>query len=208
LQPRDCPVDLCSHKRSGTHFLAATLNLNFDLGDLELSAIIRAGYRFQNGDLKWGPGQRAIVPWGQLWSSHNFFNPKWRSRDRTLYIVRNPVDTLMSYWRFVDPEMKDPAEKYVGPARVRFWLRHARGYSNGGCYVVRYEDLLGPEHDRVLDGIGERFGLKRRRSGYERFTRRIGWYSAAKPRQPKRVPAWLLENIRAGVPDGFMGYHV
>lgn len=208
MSSKDSPVLICSHKRSGTHLLAATLWKNFQLPDMLVVAPIHQGKRFVLGEEEWSVGERARIPWGGLWGSHNFYNSNWvKSKGKILYIVRHPARTLMSYWRFLDPECHNDPDLYLGEYRVRFWYRHARGYTKN-CHWIRYEDLVGEEHDVVLDRVREWFGLKKKERRYHRVKERVGWYSADVPTQLKQPEQGLIETCANVLPDGFLGYDI
>jgi len=204
----DGPIDICSHKRSGTHLLAASIWKNFELPDLTVRAVVHSGKKFVMGSKMWTTGDRVDIPWGGLWRSHNFFNPPWfKDPKRVLYIIRNPVDTLVSFWRFLDPLCKDDLEVHFGKGRVAFWLKHVRGYTDN-CRWVRYEDLVGDKHDEVLDQIAEWFDLTARVDTYQRVVGRVGWYSSESPVKSKRPTKTILRMIEKNFPDEFLGYSV
>ena len=202
------PIAICSHKRSGTHLLAATIFQNFKLPDMSLVTPIHAGKRFVRGEEESEVGSRATIPWGGLWGSHNFYNPKWaKNPDKILYIVRHPVRTMVSYWRFVDPLQKDVPERYLSEGRAKFWYRHAKGYTQN-CHWVRYEDLVGDSHDNVLSDIAEWFGLEKKQDGYSRVEERVGWYSDSTPTQSKETVQMAKDSLGKVLPDGFLGYDI
>lgn len=199
------PIDICSHKRSGTHLLAATIQRNFELPDMTIKAVIHQGKKFIIGDQEWKPGERAAIPWGALWRTHNFFNPSWvTDPEKILYIVRNPVNTLMSYQRLMDPLCEKAPETFIGQPGVRFWFKHAKGYTKH-CHWVRYEDLVGERHDEVLGQIAAWFGLQPKYAKFVRVEEHVGWYSAETPRQTLSSEG-LVEACKAVVPEGFLGY--
>jgi len=197
------PIRLCSHKRSGTHLLAATIWKNFELPDMSLRVKMPPPYKFIYGDKEWGPGTRAEIPWHRLWYTHNLL-----ARDRrVLYIVRHPVDTLMSYWRLMDPLCRWDNGKYIGRQGVESWLRHAKWYTTGCCWV-RYEDLISDKHDEILSRIADWFELTPKHDSYKRVKERVGWLPAKPPTQPKEPPESLLRAVKEIVPSGFLGYDV
>jgi len=196
------PIKLCSHKRSGTHVLAATIWKNFELPDLSASAIMPSGYKFIRGDEEWGPGSRVIIPWHRLWYTHNLWA---RDPKRTLYIVRHPVDTLMSFWRLLDPLCKRDPDVFVGKQGVTNWLSHIKWYTFD-CHWVRYEDLIGDKHDEVLDQIADWYKLTPKNNSYERVKERVGWVSYKTPIQPKEPPEELFRAIEEILPDTLLGY--
>lgn len=202
----ELPFKISSHKRSGTHLLAATLWENFDLPDTSLNAIVHAGKSFVYKKQRHPVGSRIVIPWGKLWGSHNFFNPRWfPNPEKILYIVRHPMHTLMSYWRFMDPLAEKDVRLYLGEDRVRFWYRHAKGYTSS-CYYVNYEDIVGPDHKKTLDGIAEAFGLRAKRKRYKKVTEKIGWYPAHEPVEREKLSLEIIDGFRKNIPEGFLGY--
>jgi len=200
--PPEIPIRICSHKRSGTHLLGATIWKNFELPDVSSSVRMPSGYKFVRGDEVWGPGSRAIIPWHHLWHTHNLWA---RDPKRTLYIVRHPIDTLMSFWRLLDPLCKRDSDLFVGKQGVANWLRHVEWYTRG-CHWVRYEDLISDKHDQVLDQIASWYSLTKADSYYKRVQERVGWASYETPIQPKEPPEKLLRAIDEILPDTLLGY--
>lgn len=200
-------INVCSHKRSGTHFLLATLWKNFELPDVSHIAPMHAGKKFVIGSLEWMPGSRARVPWGNLWATHNFYSPNnVKDPNTILYIVRNPINTLKSYRRFLDPLCKEPDEKYFGRERIAYWYRHAKGYTNN-CRWIRYEDLAGSLHDRILDQIAEWYDLDFKYNQYMRVEDKVGYYPSINPVY-KDLPDGAIELFREIIPPDFLGYKI
>ena len=202
------PIDICSHKRSGTHFLMATLWYNFELPDLTVTTTMVAGKLFKDYDgLTIQSGEVARIRWGGLWLSHGSINASM-DLGKTVYVVRDPVPTLMSFWKFSDPLMKAAPSRFIGHEAVANWYKQALGYLLAGCLVIRYEDFVGAKHDDVLSLLESQFGLKRRWKRFERFRRKIGWYSAIQPQQADEPPELLLNAIDEYIPNGFLGYNI
>lgn len=205
---RDLPIDICSHKRSGTHFLAATLHENFVLPDASITTAVHQGKSFTMDETIWKPGSRITIPWGGLWRSHNFYNPPWFIEpEKILYIVRHPVRTLMSYWKFLDPLGLKSVDTFLGENNVKFWYRHAKGYTKS-CYYIRYEDLAGDKHKDVLDGIADHYGLEKKRQRYKRVNGGVGWYSGEKPLKREKLESKTIDNFKKILPEGFLGYDI
>lgn len=200
------PIDVCSHKRSGTHFLMATLWLNFDMGDVSIIAPIHAGKKFKRLDGHIAvPGERLNIPWGGLWLTHGGFKCSY-DPGRTIFVVRNPVDTLMSLWRFNDPMMERSPENSIGRRAVIHWYKLARGYLVSGCTVIRYEDLVGDARADTLAMIEIQHGLVRKHADFIRLDAHVGWYSFLSPQQPAKPPTSLIDAVSEIVPTGFLGY--
>jgi tetratricopeptide (TPR) repeat protein len=202
------PIDLCSHKRSGTHFFMATLWHNFELPDVSVSAVIPNGRSFVDVEgTVFKPGDTVDIPWGGLWRTHGMWNGKAFDPKRTIYIVRSPFDTLMSYWRFTNPLNEPPLTHEMADKLVEHWYQQTLGYADSGCIVVKYEDLVGDEHDLVLMDVEQRCGLKRKRESLERFEKMVGWYSDVKAHQLSEETQQILrDSILKIVPAGFLGY--
>jgi len=205
---RNSPIDICSYKRAGTHFISATIWLNFAFSDVSVLMRIRGNKCFleYDGGLK-KPGDVVSVPWGQLWCSHKPFKPEF-DPGRVLYIVRDPIATLMSGWRMDDPNQTEDPRSMIGPECIEMWLAHVRSYVDRGCMVVRYEDMIGDEHDSILESIGIRFGLVPKSDGFVRLSARVGWYPYPSFMQPSEPPSLLLDAVASGVPRGFLGYNL
>lgn len=203
----DFGIKVCSHKRSGTHLLCATLEKNFSLGDASLSVSIPAGKKFILGGKVYNPGERVSIPWGKLWGTHNFFNIRWHgeNKDKILYIVRHPVDTIMSYWRFVGPGSEKDISFYISEERVRFWYRHVTGYIKN-CLWIHFEDIVGPRHDYFLDKIREHFNLEKKHKNYHRVQDTIGWYSDSK-QEYGEISEELISDCNIVLPENFLGYN-
>ncbi len=200
------PVQICSHKRSGTHFLCATILKNFKLSNINLVSYIHTGRKFVVGDEEWKVGSRVEIPWGGLWRTHNYFNPKWfKYPEKVLYIVRNPIDTLLSHWRFIDPLRKKDHKIYLGENSVKTWYKHAKGYTNN-CYWIKYEDLVGDAHDGILDDIKSNFNLESKFSYYQRVSEKVGWYSADDPLELDEPVEEIIRICRKVIPSNFLGY--
>ena len=204
---RASPIDLCSHRRSGTHYLASTLLINFLFPPgVAVAVRVPAGRVFRRGRAVYRPGEVAPIPWGGIWRSHYPYAARARDPARTLYVARDPVETLMSCWRLSDPTMISQADAFVGPRSVEHWLRHVVGFIDAGIEVVWYDDLAGPGHDAVLARIEARFGLHRRQEAFRRQDRRVGWYPYPEPQQPQEPPPRLLNAVFSMIPREHGGH--
>jgi hypothetical protein len=187
--------------------LAATIQRNFELPDMSLTAVIHAGKRFVIGSEEWLPGNRVLIPWGVLCGNHSFYNSGIVPFvDKVLYIIRHPIPTMMSYWRFMDPLCLNNHDMYLSEQRIEFWRRHVMGFIQN-CKWVRYEDLISEKHDEILDKIGKWFNLKPNRE-FTRVKEIVGWTSDKKPIQPKQPNEILMKRFSKVFPDGILGYGV
>jgi len=200
------PVLVCSHKRSGTHLLAATIYKNFELPDMSIHATIRSGMKFIFGDQEWE--QRATIPWGKLCSNHNFYNPAWyKEPQNIIYIVRHPIPTLTSLWRIMDPELKNDPDLYLGSDRIEYWQRHVKGFTQN-CFWIRYEDLIDEKHDEILETISDKFNLTPKLSEFERVEESVGWYSIKEPVQDRIPPITFINRFSGLSTEELFGYDI
>jgi hypothetical protein len=165
------PALVVSHERSGTHFLMNTLAANF-------------GYRPYR-DVAGSPGLDlgstpamlgfllADWPLATVLKSHHqadFFPllPRLAERFRIFYVMRDPRDTLLSFWRFLEASppgtgpramsisefLRSPSsgaitqyERRPAANMVERWCRHVRGWSAAAAAWphtftrIRYPDL-------------------------------------------------------------------
>lgn len=185
-------IKVCSHRRSGTHFLMASLHHNFLLGN-QAGCIRVQGQRWaETGE------ESARIPWCNLFGAHGPISEADKKnipRDRILYIVRHPYDCLYSLWRFWGE--RGGVDAFISADRIERWREHVASYTAAGVYVVRYEDL----HDSFavrLSLIGEAFDLTLQRPGqppeppaglvgWTPREGRVGYYHNATPDTVERV---------------------
>lgn len=186
----------------------ATLWHNFELPDLTVTAKMPDGRMFRDYDgTVVRPGEVARIRWGGLWLAHDAMD-RSKKPERVVYVVRNPVDTLMSFWRFCDPLMLTAPSRFIGYESVKHWHHQLLSYIMAGCMIIRYEDLVGTQHDYVLHLLESRFGLKCKRERFERLMRKVGWYSSIEPLQSPDPPKLLLNAVAEQIPKGFLGYNI
>ena len=203
---QDVPLKIHSHPRSGTHLLAGSIYEYFELSDPASFSSIREGKKFVIGDKEWVYGDRLHIPWGKILTNHNFYNPQWiRDPKKVLYIVRHPIQSMISYWRIMDPKCEGDFEAYFGHGRMKFWKRHVTGYVEN-CHWVRYEDLVSKKFDETMDKIQHWFGLTPKESTWSRLKYHVGWYSVDEPIQDKLPTPEITERFKQFFPDGYLGY--
>jgi hypothetical protein len=171
------PVMVAGHERSGNHFLMNTLASNFGLNARRfISNDIATGADFYLRDNFWSylQGLRKTAQ-GRIIKEHHhleFFDGLTgflRENFIVFYVVRNPADTMCSFWRYV--RMAARREGPVTPTAGRFlrtppsagmlryqmeqqptilarWRAHVdswtvAGAAEAGATVIRYEDLNG-----------------------------------------------------------------
>lgn len=137
---------VCSHERSGTHFLMNSISLNSDyttkpyltfdqhtLGDI-VNFYFPGGISrfFDNLDKTTLENRRAyLASIIKSHHSHRFFRQQFPDkRFKFIYIYRNPVDTLLSFWRFIlrwdwdeGTKTENPFE-FVKSAPEGYLMRH------------------------------------------------------------------------------------
>ena len=111
------PLVVCSHERSGTHFLMNSIAantsyvakpwLNFDLYPLGsfINFYSQGGvskFLHDIGSIKSGDGMNTLASIIKSHHESDFFTQSFANRNlRFIYIYRNPADTLISLWRFM-----------------------------------------------------------------------------------------------------------
>jgi len=167
------PIKICSHRRSGTHFLMASIYENFEVGN-QCGAIKVAGQQwYKDGK------EIASIPWCNLFGAHGSLSEAYRKRipyQNILYIVRHPYDCLYSLWRFWDhrDERKRETEliDFMSADRICRWRDHVTSYI--GVPTARYEDLCS-NFTGVMERIEEQFDLKRKHAEIKRPKGLVGW---------------------------------
>ena len=165
-------VRICSHPRSGTHFLLNYLGRNFYPGRHDLD-----GIRGSFGH--WS--HREIIdplPYGKLLVGHL---PYSRIQEGSIYIYRDGRATALSVWKFknflhkqiLDIEftkfIRENIDWIGSPAYIcapirgifQHWYDHLSGWKRASeVFFVRYEDLV-LEPEKVLEEIAVFYGLTR-----------------------------------------------
>lgn len=192
-------LKICSHERSGTHWLMANIAHNFRF-DIDLSMEAHAGGR------RWAENGRtvAIVPWGKLFGTHL---PKKEFRHpmaEILYIMRHPLEVMRAVWEF--DGKPGTINEYATDGRIQYWRDHVEGYCIE-CGFVRYEDLL-TMPIATIHSIGEMFDLRRKRPEYEIINRRVGWLPLSRmgPREGYRLST--IERFKAILGERYRGYQL
>lgn len=191
------PLIVCSHERSGTHFLMnsiasnfpynSDLLLDFDLFPLgsiinfyntsHVTSFLNELTKFESNNIFYGLS--SIVK-----SHHDssFFIDSFPNRKlRFIYIYRNPVDTLKSFWRFVHrfkgagKITASPIDFCDSPPEGRMmryqvksyqtlfdrWANHVLGWLSASekyenILIIRYQDLkyqFDKEIQRISDHL-------------------------------------------------------
>jgi Sulfotransferase domain len=168
--PPQRPALVVSHERSGTHFLMNTLAANF--GYRPYTDVAVPGLDPRSTPEMLGFLLADWPPQTVLKSHHqvDFFPllPRLAGSFHIFYVMRDPCDTLLSFWRFIaaSPLGTGPLTATVGEFlraaptgsitlydhrpdanMVARWCRHVRGWSaaatrlSNALTVVRYADL-------------------------------------------------------------------
>ena len=167
------PIKVCSHRRSGTHFLMASIYENFEVGD-QTGAIKVAGQCWhENGK------EIASIPWCNLFGAHGPLSAACKKNipyKRLLYVVRHPYDCLFSLWRFWHQKDEKGNDidliDFMSTERICRWRDHVTSYA--GVRTIRYEDLC-ERFDVVMSMIGEKYGLTPKHSEIRRPEGLVGW---------------------------------
>lgn len=205
-QPIDSfPLRVCSHRRSGTHFLMASIYQNFHLDKKALmnSRVEVRGQTWHTGE------EKAAVPWCHLQGVHDMYDQavKKLPPQKILYIVRHPVDCLYALYRFWG---KGDADSWISDTRIARWLRHAKGYTENVPYFIRYEDLKDPANTQeIFSTIAEVYNLIPVHSEYTLVDHLVGW----SPKEglsgySDRLNDDTLARFRRLIPEGFLGYEI
>lgn len=127
-------IKVQSFPRSGTHFLMASLERNFDFGDVS------------------GLDKGEFFPYRKLFGGH-------RSREfysgRMLYIVRHPYPVFLSMHRLLETPCS--FDEFANEFFVWSWFNHVKSFE--GVPAVRYEDLCG-DFEGMMQWIAHKFGMK------------------------------------------------
>lgn len=121
---------------------------------------------------------------------YNSANPAVRAMSKAIYLIRHPIDVMMSAWDFEhliqggardtqSPAFRAYVRRWVttgGDAFGAFgpWVQHVRswlGQSNIPVHVVTYENLVDspePELKRILDFLGLQVPVERQHIAIER----------------------------------------
>ena len=185
------PVVVCSHQSSGTNLLLASIWKNFRLPDTSREVYVKTPskrvflvegkpvpYTYSK---KYDSKNVVVSPWAAMFGTHR---PVERlpficalrgvTLDKVLYIVRHPVDTLVSFWKRKDPRNEFGWEARINEESVSYWYEHASGYIGHCGDWVKYESLV-EAPQLVLLGIEYRFGLKRKKDSFALVDGRVGW---------------------------------
>lgn len=202
-------IKVCSHLRSGTHFLMATLYKNFQFSE-DLSEVITVP------NAKWYSTDKdtVVVPWQKLFGSHTKFEECGISSNEILYIVRHPIDCLFSLWRGVGWQPTLTFEDWLiepdllfGVNKVQYWYDHVLSYITK-VFFIKYEDLY-HNNENILHIVSDYFKLKRKNAKFERIDEVVGWSpNGAKPGFCKLASEKSRELVRKVVPHDFLGYEI
>jgi Sulfotransferase domain len=191
LQLQDI-ISLSAFPKSGVTYLSFLLFHSLfsdecDIHDLERKYVLDI-HAFPNATFADPQGPRLI----KLHSSYNLAIPAVRLTSKAIYLIRHPIDIMMSAWdyeRLLKGVVHDtqPAafRDYVrqwlateGTVRVEpvhgSWIRHVRSWlsqTNIPVHLVRYEHLVDhPERelDSILEFLGVRIPAARQRIAIER----------------------------------------
>ncbi len=219
-------IRVCSHVRSGTHFLMSILKSNY-YSDIDLSLqVSKFGHWSRPADYSThfqGGTKPGVCPWGKLFGGHFSAPPKGDDLNNVVYIFRDGKDVVQSMYRFLEFRSPGDAGLTLGdylrqnldwlgspdvPTRegvnpVLHWFQSVQAWLRSSAHFIRYEDLK-HDPDSVLAQLEQRFSLVRQNDSVvvPRKTVGLGGGSAS-----RRVSAELsgrdLEFFHSIVPVNF-----
>ena len=186
---------VCSHMRSGTHYLMAALWTNFEFPDLSLHV---------NNYVEWhSTGEtEATVPWGKMFLTHALCDDRFPVQD-ILYVYRHPYNTLKSLWSLTPREraLDQFIIDNIGP-----WKQHVESYLSRGVYSVSYEQTLA-DYGGTLEEIKNRFGLQAKFDSYKSVEELVGWTPSAGTKTPSTKPsAQLIDKLTETLGQQYLEY--
>jgi hypothetical protein len=183
-------VSLSAFPKSGVTYLSFLLFYSLfpdecDVHELERKYII---------DIHAYPRVSPAVTGGlRLFKSHLPYNPAWpivKSTNKAIYLIRHPVDVMMSVWDFENlvkggnrttqsPAFRAFVDRWIATGGAAFpeygpWVQHARswlGQSHIPVHLVTYQALVdrpADELDAILSFLGVQVGAERVRRAIER----------------------------------------
>lgn len=155
---------VCSYMRSGTHFLMASIYMNFEVGDVAAPVDSQQNLLFFINHQ-----ESKTIPWAGLFGSHKHLGEAGIDPKIVIYIYREPKRTLESLHKLMGS--KEPLEKFIA-GRLDEWYRHVEGYK-ASSVCVSYEQLLS-NFNFQIERIGNIFNLKRK-PGPIRKPPHVGW---------------------------------
>ena len=190
-------LNVCSYRRSGTHYLMALIAANFKFKeDLRLEA--ETGH-----ENKWiGDGNiKATVPWGKLFLTHGHFGTALENN--MVYIYRHPVDVFRSLWEFFGKP--GGLNEFVTEDKIEDWIHHVNGYLNADIYSVRYDHLTSMPIS-TLNKLKDHFELKLKDGEFHPVKERVGWKEKAKMAETEGYSENTLDLFRSVLGEEFRGF--
>lgn len=211
-------IQVYSHPRSGTNYLAALIAQNF-YPDKDMST--------PAGEIgHWAA--RVVVgsnPYGALFGGHRLY---YGQKVHGVYVYRDGRDVALSLWRtkaFLHPGWADiplsvflrtyldwrgsPGHRERGDRHLTIlehWQLHLTLWRRSGAMLIRYEDAV-RDPLATLVGIARRFGLGSFQ--FRRVDEPVGWYP-----NEGQAGTWRayfspddIELAHALVPPDFWGWH-
>lgn len=215
---------VCSHQRSGTHLLAASIKKNFNVGNVSGSIEVKDQEWYKTGSC-----DSSKMIWFDLIGSHKKY-PNCKSTgsgfndNQIVYVMRDPVDTLWSYFHFLNRSPKTPGmpghdhpskydsfNNWISISSVEYWKKHVGSYMSNDFPIVRFENLSGDEDgfNREMKKIGNIFNLKSDMKKYERVQEKVGW-SPGEGRSDynKEMSEDSLSIFREAIGQSIFGYSI
>lgn len=171
--------------RSGNNLLIQTLIKNFEFGNLEqtihskpelnrfketfiLDDELAAKHNLKESGGQWNH------PYAQLGGGHDITSKR---NPNGLYIVRNPMDVMLSLYKLRGFEQE--FEDWCTVGQLNVWLTHVNSFVNTQKYFyIKYEDLR-DNFKPTIEAIQKQFNLERKTDEYTKVEKLVGW-------QPKK----------------------
>ena len=215
---KDMPVVVCSYQSSGTNLLLASIWKNFKLPDTSRRVYVKTPskrvFLVEGQPQQYVDGNYVVSPWAAMFGTHRpierlpfVYSLRGVSRDKVLYIVRNPVDTLVSLWKRKDPEDKAGWRERINEETILAWYNHACGYVGKCGGWVAYETLVRCP-DLVLRAVERLFSLERKSESFQPVLGRVGWVKQPEPVDREDPGEEMLSLFREIIPYGFLGYEL
>jgi len=189
-------LKICSHKRSGTHYLMALIHKNFYFPD-DLTLLARA----DNGQ-KWHEGgKKAFVPWGKLFGTDTINHDKdWN----ILYLIRHPLDVMRSCWEF--DGCRGTINEYSTEARISYWYNTTLYYTTNFPFV-KYEELM-VKPTAMLELIKNTYKLQKKNRTYENIKEKVGWLPLKKMSIRDGYRTQTIDKFRDIIGASYRGYKI
>jgi len=150
-----------SPKRSGTHFLMASIYYNFELPDVSSKMVMRKSWNGQEATDK-----EVLVPWALLFGDHQSLPSEG------IFIYRHPLDTFYSHWVFCGKF--PPLIQWLEEKNIRYWKDLVSRAFELPLLKIRYEDLVN-DFQNTMKRIQDYYDLKPKQTPFISVKKGVGW---------------------------------